>query len=116
MQMHNSVYKKLLSVSHCQRLMPRIVSPHSRLRQCQKNSYETKIEITEEKTLSQRKVLLPCDKEDVLTGKWLSDRVIHSAQTLLAKQFPFIQGLQDPLNKDLDGFNMMKFFINSDRV
>ena len=51
-------------------------------------------------------MLFPCDKEEVLKGKWLNDRIIHSA-TLLAKQFPFIQGLQDPLKKDLGGFDMM---------
>ena len=55
-----------------------------------------------------KKALRACDKVDTLSRKWLNDRVINSAQILLASQFPYLDGLQDPLRNALGGFDIMR--------
>ena len=44
------------------------------------------------------------DKERLLSGKWLNCRLIEAAQSLLSKAFPYIEGLQTPLNGEMFKF------------
>ena len=41
--------------------------------------------------------LTESDKLHITKGRWLDDKVVHAAQTLLKKTYPHIEGLQNPL-------------------